>query len=86
MELIDLVNSVRIFLSQMALLTQMVNFPTPIPDSDSHSPAILDLLLSSDASICSLMAFSPLGNADHLVVSVSIDLPSNSHRDSRFIA
>ena len=59
-------------------LTQMVNFPTRIPDCDSHSPALLDLFLSSDASICSTMAFPPLGNSDHVVVSVSIDFPSNS--------
>ena len=26
-------------------LTQMVNFPTRIPDCDSHSPALLDLFL-----------------------------------------
>ena len=38
--------------------TQMVNFPTQIPDRDSHSPALLDLFISSDASICSAMAFS----------------------------
>ena len=37
-------------------LTQMDNFPTRIPDCDSHSPAFLDLFLSSDASICSTMA------------------------------
>ena len=54
-------------------LTQMVNFPTRIPDCDSHSPALLDLFLSSDASICSTMAFPPLGNSDHVVASVSID-------------
>ena len=30
-------------------LTQMVNFPTLIPDCDSHSPAHLDLFLPSDA-------------------------------------
>ena len=58
--------------------TQMVDFPTRIPDCDSHSPALLDLLLSSDASICSTMAFPPLGNSDHAVVSVSIDFPTNS--------
>ena len=57
-------------------LTQIVNFPTRIPDCDSHSPALLDLFLSSDASICSTMAFPPLGNSDHVVVSVSIDFPS----------
>ena len=38
-------------------LTQMVNFPTRIPDCDSHSPVLLDLFISSDASICSTMAF-----------------------------
>ena len=57
-------------------LIQMVHFPTRIPDCDSHSPA-----LSSDTSICSTMAFPPLGNSDHIVVSVSIDFPSNSQRD-----
>ena len=30
------------------------------------------------------MAFSPLGNSDHVVVSVSIDFPSNSQRDVPF--
>ena len=58
-------------------LTQMVNYPTQIPDCDSHSPALLDLFISSDANICSTMAFPPLGNSDHVVVSVSIDFPSN---------
>ena len=65
-------------------LTQMVNFPTRIPDCDSHSPALLDLFLSSDASICSTMAFPPLGNSDHVVISVSIDFPTNSQRDAPF--
>ena len=65
-------------------LTQIVNFPTRIPDCDSHSPALLDLFLSSDASICSTMAFPPLGNSDHVVVSVSIDFPVNSKQDAAF--
>ena len=65
-------------------LTQMVNFPTRIPGCDSHSPALLDLFLSSDTSICSAMAFPPLENCDHVVVSVSIDFPSYSQRDSLF--
>ena len=58
-------------------LTQMVNFPSQISDCDSHSPDLLDLFLSTDTSICFKMAFSPLGNSDHVVVSVSIDFPSN---------
>ena len=38
-------------------LTQMVNFPTKIPDYDSHNSALLNLFISSNASICSTMAF-----------------------------
>ena len=60
----------------------MVNFPTWIPDS--HSPALLDLFISSDVSICSTMAFPPLGNSDHVVFSVSIDFPTNSKQDALF--
>ena len=61
----------------------MVTFPTRIPDCDSHSPALLDLFISSDASICSTMVFPPLGNSDY-VVSVSIDFPTNSQQDAPF--
>ena len=64
-------------------LTQMVNFPMRIPDCDSHSPAPLDLFLFSEASICSTMAFPPLRDSDHVVVSVSTDFPSDS-RDAPF--
>ena len=49
---------------------------------DSNSPALLDIFLSPDASICSTMAFPPLKNFDH--VSVSIDFPSNSQQDALF--
>ena len=61
-------------------LTQMVNFPTQIYDCDSHSPALY-LFLSSDVSICSTMAFLPLGNSDYVVVSISIDFLSNLQQD-----
>ena len=64
--------------------TQIVNFPTWIPDCDPHSPGFLDLFQSADASICSTMAFPPLGNSDDVVVSVSIDFPSNSKQDAPF--
>ena len=62
----------------------MVDFPTWIPDCDSYSPALLDLFISSDAGVCSAMAFPPLGNSNQVVVSVSIDFPSNSQRDAPF--
>ena len=81
-ELIDLVNSVTIFLSQTTLLRWLTFLLRS--QADSHSPALLDLFLSSDASICSAMAFPPLGNSNHVVVSVSIDFASNSQQDAPF--
>ena len=81
-ELIDLVNSVIIFLSQMTLLRWLTFLLRS--QTDSHSPALLDFFLSSDASICSAMAFPPLGNSDHFVVSVSINFLSNSQWDAPF--
>ena len=68
-------------------LTQMVNFPTRIPECDSHNPALLDFFLSSDASIFSTLTSPPLKNSDHVdhvVVSVTIDFLSNSKRDALF--
>ena len=65
-------------------LTQMVNFSTQIHNCDSHSSALMDLFISSDTNICTTMAFPPLGNSDHIVVSVSIDFPINSKQDAPF--
>ena len=84
MELIDLMNSIIIFLSQVTLLRWLTFLLESL--TDSHSPALLDLFISSDASICSTMAFPPLGNSDHVVVSVSIDFATNSNRMPHFIA
>ena len=56
----------------------MVNFPTQIPDCDSHSPALLDLFLCSDTSIYSIMVLPPLRDSDHVFVSVSTDFLLNS--------
>ena len=66
-------------------ITQIVNFPTWIPGCDSHSPTLLNLFLSSDASIFSTMAFPLLGNSDHVVVPVSIDFLINSKQDDLFL-
>ena len=62
----------------------MANFPTWIPDCYSHSPSLLDLSLSSDTSICFTIAFPPLGNSNHVVLSVSIDFPSNLKQNALF--
>ena len=66
------------------VLTQVVNVATWIPDCDSHNPALLDLFVSSDTSICSTMAFPPLQNSDLVFVSVSIDFPITSKKDAPF--
>ena len=62
----------------------MVNFPIRMPGCDSHSPDLFYLFLTFDASICSAMALPPLGNSDHVVVSVSIDFPSYSQQNALF--
>ena len=62
----------------------MVNFPIHIPDCDSHSPAHLDFFLSSDASICSTVAFLLLGNSYLVVISISFDFLSKSKWDTPF--
>ena len=41
-------------------LSQVVNFPAQIPGCDSLSPALLDIFLSSDPIICSLVLFPHL--------------------------
>ena len=48
------------------------------------SLALLDLFLSSDASICSAMAFLLLGNSDHVTASVSSNFPPYSQWDAPF--
>ena len=86
-ELIDLVNSVIIFLSQMTLLrwlTFLLGSQTIILIVLLFWIYFFLLTLVFDASICSTMAFLPLGNSDHIVASVSIDFPSNSQRDALF--
>ena len=70
-ELIDLVYSVIIFLSQMTLLKWL----TFLLGSQTVM-VLLFFILTSYASIFSTMAFPPLGNSDHVVVSVSIDFTS----------
>ena len=61
-------------------LTQIGNFPTRTLDcAQSCSFGFI----SCDASVCSAMAYPPLGNSDH-VVSFSVDFPLNSKWDAPF--
>ena len=59
-------------------LTQIVDFPTRIPDRDDHQPYLLDLFICSNPEKCSASAHPPLGNSDHLVVCVDVELMVNS--------
>ena len=62
-------------------LTQMVNFPNPLTVTLKF---LLDFFLCSHSRISSTMTFPPLGNSDHVIVSVSIDFPTNSQGDAPF--
>ena len=49
-----------------------------------YQTVVLTVSPSSDASICSRKASPPLGNSDHVFVSVLIKFPSYSRRDALF--
>ena len=80
-EPIDLVNSYNFPVADY--LTQMVKFPSQITDGDSHSSAVLNLFISSDANTSSTMAYPSLRNFD-VPVLVSIDFPSKSQQNTLF--
>ena len=60
----------------------MVSFPSWMPDCDSTF--LLFGFLFSDANICSTISFPPLGNSDHVAVSVFIDFLSYSQWHALF--
>ena len=80
-ELIDLVNSVIIFLSQMTLLRWLTFL------CRSQTVILIALLFLTYFFLLTLvfvMTFPPLGISDHVFVSVSIGFPSNSQQDALF--
>ena len=60
----------------------MVDFPTQIPDCDSHSPALLDLFLSSGASI--VLQWLSLHWEILIMLLSQFQLAFNSKRDVLF--
>ena len=80
-ELIHLANSVIIFLSQTTLLRWLTFL---LLTSTLDSPALLDLLISSDVGICSTIVLPLLRNSDHVLVSISSDFPPNSKQGATF--
>ena len=59
----------------------MVNFHIRIPHCDSQR---LELFISSNPRICPTGTLRRLGKSDHVAISVSTDLSSNSNRDTPF--
>ena len=54
-------------------LTQIVDFPTRIPDRDDHQPYLLHLFLCSNPDSCTVASHTHLGKSDHMVVSVDME-------------
>ena len=75
-ELINLVNCYNFSISND--LTQMVNFPIRIPACDSHSPALLDYFFL--LKLVLVLQWLSLHWEILMLVSVSIDFPSNSRQ------
>ena len=75
-ELIYLVNSVIVFLSQVTLLRWLTLLLGPL--FVALSVLFSWIFFFSDPNVCSTMTFCLFGNSDHAVVSVSTDFPSNS--------
>ena len=65
-------------------LTQIIDFPTRIPDVEHHFQYILDLFLSSTPELFQSFPNTPLGTSDHLVVTVNINLPQKQSTDVPF--
>ena len=80
-ELTDMANSFT-----FKLHTTLLRWLTFLLGSQTMILAVLVFWISffPDASICSTIVLPPLGNSDHVVVSVSIDFPSYSQCDAPF--
>ena len=59
-------------------LTQMIDFPTRIPDRDDHQPYMLDLFLCSNPDSCVVRSHPALGKSDHYVIIVDVNFASNA--------
>ena len=62
----------------------MVSFSTRISDCDSHNTALLELFISSNLRIFSIVAFLLFGHLNHVVISVPIDFFRNLKGNTLF--
>lgn len=65
-------------------LSQIVEFPTRIPDCQAHRPALLDLFLTSSPDNCAVKPLPALGSSDHCVVAVTVDFMVQNKKDAPF--
>lgn len=56
--------------------TQLVNFPTRIPDRIGDTPQTLDLFLTTHPTPYTISSFAPLGSSDHCIITCSAPLLS----------
>ena len=78
--LVDLID-LAVFLSQIALLRWLTFLFESLTVTLKF---LVDFFLCSHSRISSTMTFPPLGNSDHVIVSVSIDFLSYSQWDALF--
>ncbi|MBM6549305.1 hypothetical protein H7673_10630 [Streptococcus dysgalactiae subsp. equisimilis] len=58
-------------------LSQLVTFPTRVPDRSEEHAHTLDLLLTSNPSLISDLSHSPpLGSSDHCLITFSVQIPT----------
>ena len=65
-------------------LSQIISFPTRIPDSPNQFASLLDLFLTSVPEFCTPTQLPPLGTSDHCTISVSIELPVKASTEVPF--
>ncbi|KAJ0180875.1 hypothetical protein K1T71_002960 [Dendrolimus kikuchii] len=58
-------------------LTQMVSNPTRIPDIETHTPSLLDLLLTTHPEGYQVSVEAPLGSSDHCLVRCVVPVVEN---------
>ena len=60
-------------------LTQIVDFPTHIPDHDYHHPYLLALFLCSNPDFCTASSHPPSRRSDHMIGSVDVKFEHSYH-------
>lgn len=55
-------------------LTQLVATPTRVPDVESHTPSLLDLLLTSHPDGYNVAVEAPLGSSDHCLIRSTVPI------------